>query len=52
MGKGDIRTKRGKIFRGTHGNSRRRQKEKAKKRRKPQGTGAPPSSPPRPTGAS
>ncbi|PYP72343.1 MAG: 30S ribosomal protein THX, partial [Gemmatimonadetes bacterium] len=25
MGKGDIRTKRGKIFRGTHGNSRRRQ---------------------------
>jgi len=39
MGKGDMRTKRGKIFRGTHGNSRRRKKEKAKNRRKPQGGG-------------
>jgi 30S ribosomal protein S31 len=30
MGKGDIRTKRGKIFRGTYGNRR----PKGKKRRK------------------
>ncbi len=33
MGKGDSRTKRGKIYRGTHGNTRSRKKEKAKKRR-------------------
>jgi ribosomal small subunit protein bTHX len=52
MGKGDMRTKRGKIFRGTHGNSRRRQKEKAKKRRKPQGGGAPAPQFQRPSGAS
>ncbi|HXL07968.1 MAG TPA: 30S ribosomal protein THX [Gemmatimonadales bacterium] len=37
MGKGDIRTKRGKIFRGTYGNRR----PKGKKRR-PQATEAPP----------
>jgi ribosomal small subunit protein bTHX len=52
MGKGDMRTKRGKIFRGTHGNSRRRQKEKAKKRRKPQGGGSPGPQTQRPSGAS
>ncbi|MGB9498628.1 MAG: 30S ribosomal protein THX [Dissulfuribacterales bacterium] len=33
MGKGDIRTKRGKISRGTHGKSR--PKNKAKKQNKP-----------------
>ena len=30
MGKGDIRSSRGKIFRGTYGNSRRRKRLKAK----------------------
>ena len=35
MGKGDLRTRRGKIYRGTHGNARSRKKEKAKKRRRP-----------------
>ncbi|PYO13481.1 MAG: 30S ribosomal protein THX [Gemmatimonadetes bacterium] len=35
MGKGDIRTRRGKIFRGTHGNARSRKREKAKKRKRP-----------------
>lgn len=34
MGKGDIRSKRGKIYRGTYGNTRRRKKEKAKQRPK------------------
>ncbi len=34
MGKGDLRSRRGKIFRGTHGNARNRKKEKEKKRRK------------------
>jgi ribosomal small subunit protein bTHX len=28
MGKGDIRTKRGKIFRGTYGNRRRKKRRK------------------------
>ncbi len=28
MGKGDKRTKRGKIYRGTYGNTRRRKKKK------------------------
>lgn len=28
MGKGDIRTRRGKIWRGTYGNSRPRKKKK------------------------
>lgn len=28
MGKGDIRTKRGKIFRGTYGNKRRKKRRK------------------------
>ncbi|MGH7644370.1 MAG: 30S ribosomal protein THX [Gemmatimonadales bacterium] len=37
MGKGDQRSKRGKIFRGTHGNTRRRAKEKAKKKRRAAG---------------
>jgi len=32
MGKGDIRSTRGKIFRGTYGNSRRRKRLKAKRR--------------------
>ena len=35
MGKGDIRSRRGKIFRGTHGNARSRKREKAKKRKPP-----------------
>lgn len=34
MGKGDIRTRRGKIFRGTHGKTRSRTKEKERKRRR------------------
>jgi ribosomal small subunit protein bTHX len=34
MGKGDLRSRRGKIYRGTHGNTRRRKKEKAKKRQR------------------
>ncbi|MDE0419993.1 MAG: 30S ribosomal protein THX [Gammaproteobacteria bacterium] len=29
MGKGDIRTRRGKIVRGTYGNKRRRKRKKA-----------------------
>jgi ribosomal small subunit protein bTHX len=28
MGKGDLRTKRGKIYRGTYGNTRRKKKGK------------------------
>jgi 30S ribosomal protein S31 len=31
MGKGDIRTRRGKIFRGTYGNSRLKKKKRKKK---------------------
>lgn len=31
MGKGDIRSRRGKIFRGTFGKTRRRKKKEAKK---------------------
>jgi ribosomal small subunit protein bTHX len=34
MGKGDIRSRRGKIYRGTHGKSRSRKKEKERKRRR------------------
>ena len=34
MGKGDLRSRRGKIYRGTHGVTRNRKKEKAKNRRK------------------
>ncbi len=34
MGKGDLRSRRGKIFRGTHGNARSRKREKAKKRKR------------------
>ncbi|MGH7548856.1 MAG: 30S ribosomal protein THX [Gemmatimonadales bacterium] len=34
MGKGDIRTGRGKIFRGTHGKTRSRKKEKEKQKRR------------------
>ena len=33
MGKGDIRTKRGKIARGTYGSKRRRSKQRRKKKR-------------------
>ena len=33
MGKGDIRTKRGKIVRGTYGSKRRRTKQRRKKKR-------------------
>ena len=42
MGKGDIRSKRGKIRRGTYGNSRLRKKGKAKRarRRPPESGGA------------
>ena len=32
---GDLRSRRGKIFRGTHGVTRNRKKEKAKNRKKP-----------------
>jgi ribosomal small subunit protein bTHX len=39
MGKGDLRSRRGKIHRGTSGNRRLRKKEKAKKRRKGPGAG-------------
>jgi 30S ribosomal protein S31 len=34
MGKGDMRSRRGKIFRGTHGKSRSRKKEKERKLRR------------------
>ncbi len=34
MGKGDIRTKRGKIARGTYGSKRRRNDRRKKKRAK------------------
>jgi len=34
MGKGDLRSKRGKIYRGTHGNTRRRKTEKERKKRR------------------
>lgn len=34
MGKGDLRSRRGKIYRGTHGNTRSRKKEKAKEKRR------------------
>ncbi len=33
MGKGDIRTKRGKIYRGTHGKTRPRKKNQAPKKK-------------------
>lgn len=36
MGKGDKRTKRGKIFAGTYGNSRPKNKKKNKSTEKPQ----------------
>jgi ribosomal small subunit protein bTHX len=48
MGKGDLRSKRGKIHRGTYGNSRLRKKGKAKhvkRQREASGT-ASPSTPP------
>jgi ribosomal small subunit protein bTHX len=32
MGKGDLRTKRGKIYRGTYGNTRRKKKQGKKAR--------------------
>lgn len=32
MGKGDIKTKRGKIFRGTYGKTRPRKKKKSNKK--------------------
>ncbi len=32
MGKGDKKTKRGKIFRGSHGKTRPRKKEKSKRK--------------------
>jgi ribosomal small subunit protein bTHX len=34
MGKGDSRTRRGKIRRGSHGNARSRKKEKERKKRR------------------
>lgn len=39
MGKGDMRTKRGKIFRGTYGNSRPKKKNR---KRTPEATNAKP----------
>jgi ribosomal small subunit protein bTHX len=43
MGKGDLRSKRGKIHRGTYGNTRLRKKGKVKhaKRRQAQGASSP-----------
>ena len=44
MGKGDLRSKRGKIHRGTYGNTRLRKKGKlkhAKRQREAQGTSSP-----------
>lgn len=44
MGKGDIRTRRGKIYRGTYGNARpkkRQQKEKPAEPAKPAKEGGP-----------
>ncbi len=35
MGKGDQKTKRGKIVAGTHGKTRSRKKEKQKKQKNP-----------------
>jgi ribosomal small subunit protein bTHX len=34
MGKGDLRSRRGKIFRGTFGNTRHKKKLKARRKRK------------------
>ncbi|HUK21613.1 MAG TPA: 30S ribosomal protein THX [Gemmatimonadales bacterium] len=34
MGKGDLRSKRGKIYRGTYGNTRKRKKNRAKAARR------------------
>jgi 30S ribosomal protein S31 len=45
MGKGDIRTKRGKIFRGTYGNTRLRKKKRAQHAARKQDEGAPPPRP-------
>jgi ribosomal small subunit protein bTHX len=39
MGKGDLRSKRGKIHRGTYGNNRLRKKTKAKRARRQAATG-------------
>lgn len=38
MGKGDIRTKRGKIHRGTYGNARRKKKKQRSRTSSPQGS--------------
>lgn len=35
MGKGDKKTKRGKIWRGTYGNARRKKRPKAEKNKQP-----------------
>jgi ribosomal small subunit protein bTHX len=45
MGKGDIRTKRGKIVRGTYGNTRLRKKKRARQNARKQDEGMPPSRP-------
>ncbi|PYO68939.1 MAG: 30S ribosomal protein THX [Gemmatimonadetes bacterium] len=34
MGKGDLRSRRGKLYRGTHGNARSRKREKARARKR------------------
>ncbi|MBI4345636.1 MAG: 30S ribosomal protein THX [Elusimicrobia bacterium] len=36
MGKGDIRTKRGKIYRGTYGNTRRKKAKKKQREKQPE----------------
>jgi len=49
MGKGDLRSKRGKIHRGTYGNTRLRKKGKAKhakRQREALGTASPSTPPP------
>jgi ribosomal small subunit protein bTHX len=49
MGKGDLRSRRGKIYRGTHGVTRSRAKEKAKKKKsKPEAGSSGPETPARP----
>jgi 30S ribosomal protein S31 len=42
MGKGDLRTRRGKLWRGTHGNSRPKASKKRKRREGKEGKEAPP----------
>ncbi len=49
MGKGDLRSKRGKIHRGTYGNTRRKKSKQTQKNKK-EGPEPPAKLPPRPAG--